>query len=303
MAEWNKNKVLPSAINGGKEFTNGDNLAVNELNAIVNNSFYGVDFVEAMTEQPDISEIGNTGTPSVSFVSNGKFKKFKFSNLRGEKGDKGDKGEPGDSGVFDSELSENSTNGVQNSVIAKKFNELQAEIASLRELVPSDIFNGEDFVLMENVKYDSHSSGGTFNGISGRNYQYCVLGSDDIGKYNPNILDFIGNKSSGNYTCILDFTSNYVDSSTGEIKDSINTVKLVDITYVNGGDPYLSIKTDDVFTAYADGTSIQNCGISIEWNTSSQRQLWFYIYFPSGKSAGSYPIDNSYTIKLRDLVM
>lgn len=40
MAEWNKGKVLPSAINGGQEFTKKDNLAINELNAIVNNSFY-----------------------------------------------------------------------------------------------------------------------------------------------------------------------------------------------------------------------------------------------------------------------
>lgn len=100
MAEWNKNKVESSAINGGKEFTTDDVLAINELNATVNNSFYAVDFVEAMADAPDVSEIDGTGTPSVSFVSNGKFKKFKFSNLRGEKGDKGDKGETGDSYVL-----------------------------------------------------------------------------------------------------------------------------------------------------------------------------------------------------------
>lgn len=104
MAEWSKNKVESSAINGGKEFTTDDVLAVNELNATVNNSFYAVDFVEAMADAPDVSEIDGTGTPSVSLVSNIKngkvFKKFKFSNLRGEKGDKGDKGETGDSYVL-----------------------------------------------------------------------------------------------------------------------------------------------------------------------------------------------------------
>ena len=46
MAEWNKGKVLPSAINGGKEFTESDNLALDELNAIVNNSFYASELVE-----------------------------------------------------------------------------------------------------------------------------------------------------------------------------------------------------------------------------------------------------------------
>jgi hypothetical protein len=102
MAEWSKNKVESSAINGGKEFTTDDVLAVNELNATVNNSFYAVAFVEAMADAPDVSEIDGTGTPSVSLVSNGKFKKFKFSNLRGKQGIQGiqgEKGEKGDAGV------------------------------------------------------------------------------------------------------------------------------------------------------------------------------------------------------------
>lgn len=89
MAAWSKNRKDSSEINGGKEFTTNDNLAVNELNAMVNNSFYAVDFVEAMAETPDISEIDGDGTPNVSLVSNGEFKKFKFSNLKGSKGDAG----------------------------------------------------------------------------------------------------------------------------------------------------------------------------------------------------------------------
>ena len=98
MANWNRKKVDPSLINGGKEFTADDNLAVNELNAMVNNSFYGVDFVEAMADAPDISEIAGDGTPSVSLVPNGEFMKFKFSNLKGERGEQGVQGEKGDKG-------------------------------------------------------------------------------------------------------------------------------------------------------------------------------------------------------------
>ena len=98
MANWNKKKVDPSLINGGKEFTSDDDLAVNELNAMVNNSFYGVDFVEAMADAPDISEIAGDGTPSVSLVPNGEFMKFKFSNLKGEKGEQGIQGIKGDKG-------------------------------------------------------------------------------------------------------------------------------------------------------------------------------------------------------------
>lgn len=54
MAEWSKNKVDSSAINNGKEFTSNDNLAINELNAIVNNSFYATnkaDSAEAIAKE------------------------------------------------------------------------------------------------------------------------------------------------------------------------------------------------------------------------------------------------------------
>lgn len=98
MAEWNKDRIDASQINGGNEFTTDDNLTVNELNAMVNNSFYGVDFVEAMADAPDVSEIDGTGIPSVSLISNGKFKKFKFSNLRGKQGEQGIRGEKGEKG-------------------------------------------------------------------------------------------------------------------------------------------------------------------------------------------------------------
>ena len=43
-------------------------------------------FVTALTDPPDLSEVANIGTPSVSFVANGEYKKFKFSNLKGESG-------------------------------------------------------------------------------------------------------------------------------------------------------------------------------------------------------------------------
>lgn len=46
MAQWSKSKVLPEDINSGNEFTTNDNLALNELNAIVNNSFYSTEKAE-----------------------------------------------------------------------------------------------------------------------------------------------------------------------------------------------------------------------------------------------------------------
>lgn len=90
MAEWSKNKVVATEINGGKEFTTDDVLTVAELNAMVNNAFYSVDFAEAMADAPDISEIDGEGVPNVSLIDNVKddrvLKKLKFSNLRGQVG-------------------------------------------------------------------------------------------------------------------------------------------------------------------------------------------------------------------------
>lgn len=105
--KWNRNKVLPSAINSGSEFTTDDDLTIQELNAMVNNSFYGVDFVEGMTENPVVEESDPSATPSVELVDYTKvidgtertFKKFKFNNIKGQQGIKGDKGEKGKTGI------------------------------------------------------------------------------------------------------------------------------------------------------------------------------------------------------------
>ena len=59
MAEWNKNKVEPSAINNGQEFKLKDNLAIDELNAIVNNSFYASDKAKRAEELAESVVKGN----------------------------------------------------------------------------------------------------------------------------------------------------------------------------------------------------------------------------------------------------
>lgn len=97
MAKWNSEKVLPSAINGGREFTTNDDLAIEELNAMVNNSFYGVDFAEAMADTPIVDNSNPNAEPTVELVDNVKngktYKKFKFSNLKGARGEQGESGE------------------------------------------------------------------------------------------------------------------------------------------------------------------------------------------------------------------
>lgn len=73
MAEWSKNKVEPSAINGGKEFTKGDNLAVNELNAIVNNSFFASEKAE-IAEQKVNSFVEEKGKTAVTIKDESQYK-------------------------------------------------------------------------------------------------------------------------------------------------------------------------------------------------------------------------------------
>ena len=59
MAEWNKNKIEPENINKGNEFKIGDNLAINELNAIVNNSFYASEKAQRAEQLAESAVKGN----------------------------------------------------------------------------------------------------------------------------------------------------------------------------------------------------------------------------------------------------
>ena len=99
MAKWSREKVNSNDLNNGNEWGQGDRIAREELNAMVNAGLYAQDFAEHLADTPDTSEANNVGTPSVKLVDNVSngivYKKFKFSNLKGEKGDKGDKGDTG----------------------------------------------------------------------------------------------------------------------------------------------------------------------------------------------------------------
>lgn len=95
MAEWSREKVESSDLNKGQEWTKNDQVALEELNAMVNSGLYAQDFVEKLVENIDISEIGNVGTPTVELIDGDgattekPYKKFKFSNFKGDKGDFG----------------------------------------------------------------------------------------------------------------------------------------------------------------------------------------------------------------------
>jgi len=95
MGNWTGNQTPKSQVNGGQQFEPNDAVVADDINACFNNSFYAVDFVNAIGVNQNITEDG--GSPSVSFNTN--TKKFTFSNLKGAKGDKGDTGAKGDTGT------------------------------------------------------------------------------------------------------------------------------------------------------------------------------------------------------------
>lgn len=95
MEEFKPTKFNLSAINNGKgKYINGvDSVQADTINAVVE----GAAWVQALgTNQPNNSEAGNVGTPSVSIetLPDGT-PRFKFDNLKGNKGDKGEKGDTG----------------------------------------------------------------------------------------------------------------------------------------------------------------------------------------------------------------
>lgn len=186
MAEWSKNKVDSANINGGKEFTTNDNLTVAELNAMVNNSFYAVDFAEAMADEPDISEANNVGTPSVSFVNNVKdgktFKRLKFSNLKGEKGDAGDRGEKGEKGE----------SGNSNAFIKYLGN------VTIGQMSIKDFYSLLYSTFGVSCKTYYLVTSGGFHGIGGS--QIIVSNSTDDVVSSDNLLAYLMNKWTGEFT-------------------------------------------------------------------------------------------------------
>lgn len=102
---WSRKKVDSATINDGNEYVKGSRVSRQNLNAMVNSGLYAQDFAEKLVTNIDTSEIGGTGTPSVTLIAGDgataekPYKKFKFSNLKGEKGDKGDTGSQGIQGV------------------------------------------------------------------------------------------------------------------------------------------------------------------------------------------------------------
>ena len=106
MASWSKRKVDASEINKGQEYTKDDNVSVEELNAIVNNSFNAQGEAEKSLNIVKGFQIGTVvsgDTPQAVIHVDSTGEKIILNLVlpKGEKGDKGDKGEAGSQGTMD----------------------------------------------------------------------------------------------------------------------------------------------------------------------------------------------------------
>ena len=68
MANWSKNKTLPANINNGNEYAVDDNVSLENLNAITNNSFYAVDKAEEAYTEAHSAFMNNGTIVSVNAV-------------------------------------------------------------------------------------------------------------------------------------------------------------------------------------------------------------------------------------------
>lgn len=111
MANWSKRKVDSSEINKGQEYTKDDNVSVEELNAIVNNSFNAQGEAEKSLNTVKGFQIGtaisgDTAGANINVDTAGERIILNLVLPKGEKGDKGDKGDSGSFGTMNySELS------------------------------------------------------------------------------------------------------------------------------------------------------------------------------------------------------
>jgi hypothetical protein len=92
MENFEPKKIILSKINEGRRYGYGG-IQPEAINAPIEASAWAQIFAEALGDDPDISEVGNTGSPKVDMIDHYKngilCKRLKFSNLKGEKGDSG----------------------------------------------------------------------------------------------------------------------------------------------------------------------------------------------------------------------
>lgn len=203
MAFWNRKKKTPSQIHGGIEYKQDDDMTIDQLNGIVNNSFYAVDFAEALTDAPDVSEANQTGTPSVELVDNIKtpvsggdpitYKKFKFKNLKGATGRSIIPAENGNQTITYEQLKAYAASSSEEYIISNSTSYNVGDVAIIPYTI-SDRNNTRGSVF---VKVNSRD----LTAIFGQGLGMSVAGADSL--FYNGYLEFAGGSIGGHTTVSL----------------------------------------------------------------------------------------------------
>ena len=212
MASWSKRKVDASEINKGQEYTKDDNVSVEELNAIVNNSFNAQGTAQRSLNTVEGFQIGavvSGETPSATINVDSTGEKI-IMNLVLPKGETGEPGPPGDSGgttdyrelsnkpkINGKELNGDlSTEDLGIEAISKE--ELQKELENKVDKVSGKGLSTNDYTTTEKNKLAGISAGAQVNVQADWN----ATSGDAFIKNKPNIpnlSDFAKTSDLANY--------------------------------------------------------------------------------------------------------
>lgn len=246
--------VTANSFNDGKKYVdydpinglNGDTPQASDFNNIIESVLFVLGLAK---NQPDDTEAGNVGTPSVELTTalDGSAK-LKFSNLKGEQGQKGDKGDKGE----DADTSNLVTLNTDQTITGGKTFEIEG---TLNEEKPfkvqkngSDVFN----VDFSGVHIDGDNNNDcplSFGGSAGTKGQVLYSNGEGTtphwGDKSVSIKTRVNqstNESSFSYTSNTKFLKYY--SLDGYIKIENRNCVMAYLYVLNGAVRVLAIKTD-----------------------------------------------------------
>ena len=165
MAEFTPNKINPKEINGGERFTNGDGVDASAINAPIEAAAY----VQGLaTNQPDTTNAGLVGTPSVSIEEVDGLPRFKFEYLKGEKGIDGKD--------HSAEIQEiNNSISVLEGVQKDHSAEIQANSSSIETLEKVLIQKGQMDIIEVEQAYTSRETANGANIVDGQHTEVTEI--------------------------------------------------------------------------------------------------------------------------------
>lgn len=289
MASWSKRKVDASEINKGQEYTKDDNVSVEELNAIVNNSFNAQGTSQKSLNTVEGFQIGTVvsgETPSATINVDSTGEKI-ILNLVLPKGDQGEAGPPGDGGgttdylelfnkpqINGKELSGNLTSGdLGIETISREELEEKVDKVEGKDLSSNDFTNEEKNKLAGLSNYDDTEIKNRINEVENS--------IPDVSNFITNTVDNLVNY----YTKTQTYTKEEVNSLINNIS-SFNAliVETLPTQNISSTTIYLIPKTDSENDDYYD----EYLYINNAWEMIGNTKIDLSNYYTKSESDAKY---------------